>query len=64
MSHFLRILNTLLLASILATLVLILLRIPPALTEPVSVTISNSPLDVEVTNTPSVEVDGPIQIYR
>jgi hypothetical protein len=56
----LRILNTLLLAGILATQVLILLHIR----EPIRV---REPVDVEVTNEPSVEITNQpleVEIYR
>jgi len=56
----LRTLNTLLLAGVLATQVLILLHIR----EPIRV---SQPLDVEVTNEPSVEVTNQpleVEIYR
>jgi hypothetical protein len=56
----LRVLNTLLLAGILATQVLILLYIR----EPIRV---KEPIDVEVTNEPSVEITNQpleVEIYR
>jgi hypothetical protein len=64
----LRILNTLLLAGILATQVLILLHIrePIRVSEPIDVEVTNEP-SVEVTNEPSVEVTNEpleVEIYR